>query len=112
MVNTDSTSITFVRTRKNQPGQPVQIKRKALEDLAGLATRKPKAAALLHRLIARMDSKNTVVVSQETLSKLVGCSLKTIQFVIAVLVEEDWISVEPSDLNSMAAYVVNDRIVR
>lgn len=70
---------------KHQSGRWAQTECKAHEAWAGLIIRKPKAAALLLHLVAQMGHQNTVVVSQKTLSKLVGCSLRTIQYAITDL---------------------------
>lgn len=96
---------------KHRLGHWVQTERQALETLAGFVIYKPKAAALLLHLVAQMGHQNTVVVSQKTLSKLVGCSLRTIQYAITDLVNNCWISiVKPNGPGSVAAYVVNDRV--
>ena len=71
----------------------VQTERKAHEAWASLIARKPRSAQLLHHLVARMGHQNAVVVSQKTLAKIMGCSLRTTQYAIAALVEESWMSV-------------------
>jgi len=96
---------------KNKPGQWVQTERKAHEAWANLIARKPRAAMLLHHLVAQMGYQNAVVVSQKTLSKLMGTSLRTTQYAIADLVAEKWIQlVRMNGPGTVAAYVVNDRI--
>lgn len=95
----------------NKPGQWVQTERKAHEDWAALIGRKPKAAALLHHLVAKMGQQNAVVISQKTLSLLMGCSLDTVQRALRVLVDERWIQiVKMNGPGTVAAYVVNDRV--
>ena len=96
---------------ENKPGQWVQTERKAHEDWAGLIGRKPKAAALLHHLVAKMGQQNAVVISQKTLSLLMGCSLDTVQRALRVLEDECWIQiVKMNGPGTVAAYVVNDRV--
>ena len=96
---------------KNKPGQWVQTERKAHEAWANLIARKPRAAMLLHHLVAQMGHQNAVVVSQKTLAKLIGCSLRTVQYAIADLIAEQWIqTVKLNGPGTVAAYVVNDRV--
>ena len=64
---------------KHQPGQWVQTERKAHEAWANLIARKPRAAMLLHHLVAQMAHQNAVVVSQKTLSKLMGLHERTVR---------------------------------
>jgi hypothetical protein len=96
---------------KNKPGQWVQTERKAHEAWARMCMSKPRAAALAHHLVAQMGHQNAVVVSQKTLAKLMGCSLRTIQYAIADLIAEQWIQVvKMGGTGTIAAYVVNDRV--
>jgi hypothetical protein len=96
---------------QNKPGQWVQTERKAHEAWASLIARKPRAAMLLHHLVAQMGHQNAVVISQKTLSKLMGTSLRTTQYAIADLTAEKWIQiVRMNGPGTVAAYVVNDRV--
>lgn len=96
---------------ENKPGQWVQTERRAHEDWAALIGRKPKAAALLHHLVAKMGHQNAVVISQKTLSLLMACSLDTVQRALRILVDERWIQVvKMNGPGTVAAYVVNDRV--
>lgn len=96
---------------KNKPGAWVQTERKAHEAWAELIGRKPRAAALLHHLVAQMGHQNAVVVSQKTLAKLMGCSLRTVQYAVSDLETERWIQVvKMNGPGTVAAYVVNDRV--
>jgi hypothetical protein len=95
----------------NKPGRWVQTERKAHEAWASLIAKKPRAAMLLHHLVAQMGHQNAVVVSQKTLSKLMSCALRTVQYAIADLVEERWITVvRLNGPGTVSAYVVNDRV--
>lgn len=95
----------------NHAGTWVQTERVAHEAWAGLIARKPRAAQLMHLLVAQMGQQNAVVVSQKTLAKLMKCSLRTAQYAIADLSTERWIQVvKMNGPGSVAAYVVNDRV--
>lgn len=96
---------------RNKPGQWVQTERKAHEAWAGLIARKPTAAMLLHHLIAQMGHQNAVIVSQKTLAKMLGRSLRTIQYAIQDLVADRWISVvKLNGPGTVSAYVVNSAV--
>jgi hypothetical protein len=96
---------------KNKPGQWVQTERKAHEAWANLIARKPRAAMLLHHLVAQMGHQNAVVVSQKTLGKLMGVTDRTVRSAVADLVAERWIQViKMNGPGTVAAYVVNDRV--
>lgn len=96
---------------KNKPGQWVQTERKAHEEWANLIGRKPRAAALLHHLVAQMGHQNAVMVSQKTLAKIMGSSLDTVKRALRDLEAERWIQVvKMNGPGTVAAYVVNDRV--
>jgi hypothetical protein len=96
---------------KNRTGAWVQTERKAHEAWAGLIARKPRAAMLLHHLVAQMGNQNAVVISQKTLCKLLGVGMRTIQYAVAVLISEKWVQViKLNGPGTVSAYVVNDRI--
>lgn len=92
-------------------GSWVQTDRKAHEAWAGLISRKPRAAELLHHLVAQMGQQNAVVVSQKVLAQIMGKSLDTVQRALRVLEDERWIQiVKMNGPGTVAAYVVNDRV--
>ncbi len=95
---------------QHKPGQWVQTERKAHEAWAALIARKPRAAMLLHHLVAQMGHQNAVVVSQKTLAKLMGAHERTVRRAVVDLVEERWIQVVRLGSGKEAAYVVNDRV--
>jgi DNA-binding transcriptional MocR family regulator len=96
---------------KNKVGQWVQTERKAHEAWANLIGRKPRAAALLHHLVAQMGHQNAVMVSQKTLAKIMGSSLDTVKRALRDLEAERWIQiVKMNGPGTVAAYVVNDRV--
>jgi DNA-binding transcriptional MocR family regulator len=89
----------------------VQTERAAHEAWALLIKRKPRAAMLLHHLVARMGHQNAVVASQKTLAKLMGCSVDTVQRALRDLEAARWIQVvKLNGPGTVAAYVVNSRV--
>lgn len=89
----------------------VMTERKAHEAWAMLTLKKPRAATLLHHLVARMGDKNALVVSQKTLGKLMGVTERTVRRAVADLVAEKWIAVvRLNGPGTVSAYVVNDQV--
>lgn len=98
-------------SNSHKPGQWVQTERKAHEAWANLIARKPRAAELLHHLVAQMGHQNAVVVPQKVLAQLMGRSIDTVQRAVRDLVAEKWIQVvKLNGPGTVAAYVVNDRV--
>lgn len=95
---------------KHKTGHWVQTERKAHEAWASLIARKPRAAELLHHLVAQMGHQNAVVVSQKVLAQLMGRSLDTVGRAVRDLAAENWIQVVRIGKGKEAAYVVNDRV--
>ncbi len=95
---------------KTKTGQWVQTERKTHEAWARLIARRPRAAALVHILVAQMGHQNAVVVSQTVLAKMMGCSVETVKRAVRDLVAENWIQVVRIGKGKEAAYVVNDRV--
>ena len=94
-----------------KPGQWVQTERKAHEAWAHLIARKPRAAELLHHLVAQMVHQNAVVIPQKLLAQLMGRSIDTVQRALRDLEAEKWIQiVKMNGPGTVAAYVVNDRV--
>ena len=91
-------------------GAWVQTDRKAHEGWARLIARKPRAAELLHHLVANMANQNAVVIPQSVLAKMMGRSVDTVQRAIKDLVSERWITVVRLGRGKEAAYVVNDQV--
>lgn len=89
----------------------VQTDRAAHEAWAVLITKKPRAAALLHRLVAHMDKRGAVVASHATLAEICGYSVSTLKRAIVDLRVDRWIEVLQIGGNGGAcAYVINDRV--
>lgn len=94
-----------------KPGHWVQTERKAHEAWAHLIARKPRAAELLHHLVAQMAHQNAVVIPQKVLAQLMGRSIDTVQRALRDLEVERWIQiVKMNGPGTVAAYVVNDRV--
>lgn len=85
----------------------VQTDRKAHEAWAKLVIEKPKAAALLHVLIANMGAQNALVISQTLLAKMLKASRPTVNAAIQVLEERKWIQVVELGKGTTKAYAVN-----
>lgn len=93
-------------------GTWVQTERAAHEAWAGLIGRKPKAAQLLHLLVANMGRDGAVVTSQATLATLMGVSVNTVKRSLTVLGAENWVDIVRvgSERGGVNAYVVNRRV--
>lgn len=88
----------------------VQTERKAHEEWARLALKKPIASAVLHKLVAAMGNQNAVVISQKTLAALLGVHDRSISRAVADLSEGGWVQVVRIGKGKEAAYVVNDKV--
>ena len=89
----------------------VQTERAAHEAWAKLTMDSPKAAAVMHHLVANMGHQNAVVISQKTLSKMLGCSLRTVKYAVADLVDGNWVQVvQIGQHGTINAYVVNSTV--
>jgi hypothetical protein len=65
----------------------------------------------MHRFVALMGHQNAVVISQEALAKLMGCSLRTMHYALADLVRERWVQVvQIGASGTVNAYVVNTNV--
>lgn len=96
---------------QSKPGQWVQTERKAHEAWAGLIARQPRAAELLHHLVAHMGHQNAVVIPQKIIAKLMGRSIDTVQRALRTLEAEKWIQiVKMNGPGTVAAYIVNDKV--
>jgi len=97
-------------TPSHRPGQWVQTERKAHEEWARLISRKPRAAEVLHLLVAHMADGNALVIPQKVLAEMMGRSVDTVQRALADLAAEKWIQIIRIGRGKEAAYVVNDRV--
>lgn len=89
----------------------VQTERKAHEAWAALIAKRPRAAQLMHHLVACMGQQNAVVISQKLLGQMMGVTDRTVRSAVADLVADRWISVvKLNGPGTVAAYVVNDQV--
>ena len=88
----------------------VQTEREAHEAWVHLIRKKPRAAMVMHKLVANMGSQNAVVVSQRTLAKMLEIHERTVRRAIRDLEEGRWIQVVKIGAGREAAYVINDRV--
>jgi hypothetical protein len=76
-----------------------------------LAMDSPRAAALMHRLVAYMGHQNAVLISVKTLAKVMGCNERTIRRAIDDLEKGQWIQVvQIGPTGTCNAYIINDRV--
>lgn len=95
---------------KQKPGNWVQTERAAHEAWGELIKRKPRAAMVMHHLVAHMGHQNAVVIGQKTLAKMLDIHERTVRRAISDLVQENWIQVVRIGTGKEAAYVVNSRV--
>ena len=89
----------------------VKTERKAHEQWAALTLRSPRAAAIMHHLVANMGHQNAVVIAQKTLAKMVGCHINTVARALADLETDRWIQiVQIGASGTVNAYVVNSAV--
>ena len=89
----------------------VQTERAGHEAWARLTLERPRAAAVMHQLVANMGHQNAVVISQKTLAKLLGCNPRTVQRALDDLVAGRWVQVvRLNGPGTVAAYVVNSAV--
>ncbi|WP_225776470.1 helix-turn-helix domain-containing protein [Pseudomonas sp. Marseille-Q5115] len=93
-------------------GTWVQTERAGHEALAQLISQAPRAAQLLHVLVANMDRTGALIASQATLAKLTNVSTATTKRALQVLIQQRWIQTIRlgSERGGALAYVVNSRI--
>ena len=93
-------------------GTWVQTERKAHGAWATLIGSKPKAAQLMYLLVANMDKKGAVIVSQKVLAEMMSVHYNTIKKSIKELKEGNWIDVVRvgSERGGVNAYLVNRRV--
>ncbi len=89
----------------------VQTERETHVAWGRLTLRNPRAAAVMHQLVALMDRENAVAISHGTLAKLVGCNERTIRRAIVDLESDRWVQViQLGQRGTVNAYRVNDRV--
>lgn len=98
--------------QKPPRGTWVQTERKAHENWALLVRENPKAAELLHLLVANMDRRGAVVISQRVLGEMMGVHRNTVGKAIKILISNNWIDAVRigSEKGGVKAYLVNRRV--
>ena len=89
----------------------VQTERSAHEEWGHLTVKSPRAAALMHHLVAHMDSSAAVVASYATLSKISRMSLATVRRAVDDLKAGNWVQVvQVGGKGAANAFIVNSRV--
>jgi DNA-binding transcriptional MocR family regulator len=89
----------------------VQTEREAHEAWAKLLRNSPRAAELLHLLVARVGRHNAVVISQKTLAALMGRHVNTVTKAVRQLKDANFLEVRQiGDRGTTNAYIINDRV--
>lgn len=89
----------------------VQTERRAHEAWATLIAKRPRAAQLMHHLVALMGPQNVVVISQKLLAQMMGVTDRTVRSAVSDLVLDRWISVvKVNGPGTVAAYAVNTQV--
>ena len=92
-------------------GTWVQTDRRAHEEWSKLIIANPRAASVLHCMIAQMGRNNALVTSHETLAKFANCSVATLKRALKVLKNTNWIDVRQIGLSgTVNGYIINDRV--
>ncbi len=93
------------------PGTWIQTERAAHEKWARLIGSHPKAAALMHVIVANVGRHNALVASQKNLARMVGCTDRTVRRALEVLEVGNWLEVRQIGANGTTnVYIVNDRV--
>ena len=89
----------------------VQTEREAHEAWGHLVSSSPRAAALMHHLVAHMDQSAAVVASYATLAKICNFSVATVRRAVDDLKAKNWIQVvQIGGKGGANAFVVNSRV--
>ncbi len=98
--------------KKPAKGTWVQTERKAHEAWDALIQKHPAAARLMHRLVANMDRRGAVIISQKTLAEMMGVHRNTIGKAVKALEIDNWIETVRlgATTGGVKAYLVNRRV--
>lgn len=89
----------------------VQTEREAHEAWGRLVVSSPRAAALMHHLVAHMDQSAAVVASYATLAKLCNFSVATVRRAVDDLKAKQWLQVvQIGGKGGANAFVVNSNV--
>lgn len=92
-------------------GTWVQVDRKVMEKWAQLTMENPRASQVMMVIVGNIGRGNAIVVSQQTLAKMSGCSVSTVQRALYALIRGNWIqTAQIGASGTVNAYIVNDRV--
>lgn len=86
----------------------VQIERSALLPWERLIASDAVAARLMMRLMAKMNRRNAIVISQATLAKMLAVNVRTVRRSLRVLRETQWL--QQVKIGNMAVLVVSHAV--
>ena len=89
----------------------VQTEKATHEAWASLIATDPKAAQLIHILVALADKNNAVMVSRSILAERAGMGLSTVKRALEVLTRNNWIqALTVGSKTDVKVYVINSRV--
>lgn len=89
----------------------VQTERAAHEAWGQLIAKSPRAAQLMHHIVAHMDSSAAVVASYATLAGICGYSVATVRRAVDDLKADHWVQVvQIGGKGGANAFIVNSRV--
>jgi len=89
----------------------VQTERASHEAWGRLTVQSPRAAALMHHLVAHMDQHAAVVASHATLAHISGLSPATVKRAVKDLKDGNWVQVvQLGGKGGALAFIVNSRV--
>jgi hypothetical protein len=81
------------------------------KNIARLSIKNPRAASILHVILAQLDEDKTLVISQNNLARLGKCSLATLKRSLKVL-RENWVDISNiGNTGSVCSYRINERLL-
>lgn len=109
--NGSQVSRGMLTQKVNSSPRWIQTDRASHEAWGRLSVSKPRAAALMHYLVAQMGHSDAVVASWATLSSISGLSVATVRRAVADLRSERWIEVvQIGGKGAANALVINSRV--
>jgi hypothetical protein len=106
-----STPVTYPPLTTSKRQTWVQTERSAHEAWGHLIARSPRAAQLMHHIVAHMDSSAAVVASYATLAGICDYSVATVRRAVADLKAEHWVQVvQIGGKGGANAFIVNSRV--
>ncbi|MFD2644271.1 helix-turn-helix domain-containing protein [Pseudomonas japonica] len=94
------------------PKTSIRAEQGSLQKLAKMNLENPRAASLMLILMARMNSKQALSISQSDLASLCKCSLNTVKRAISYLVERGWVRTESGIVGGALTYFVSPAVAR